>query len=100
MSREEIAQIVTQVIAQSGARAAPTEERLITITEAGAIAGQSDKMVRRLLREGKVTRYGSGRSTRVKMSEVLEALRREGQEDGAYDAEAVAAKALLPRRHN
>lgn len=102
MSESDVEQMLERVVSRWMARSStpapmPAAEPLVTITEAGALTHSSDKLIRRLLREQKVTRYGIGRSTRVKMSEVHAALRLEGAGNANEDAESWAARTARKR---
>lgn len=92
MSNAEIETMLRRVMQETMGRSRPSEE-LVSITVAAATTGFSDKKIRGLIRGQKVTRYGKGRSTRVNLKEVLEALKREGQEP-TYDAETLANETL------
>lgn len=94
MSREDLEQLAAMVAAQLRGKQAPGEEQLVSITEAGARAGSSDRKIRKLLSQRKITRYGRGHGTRVKMSEVFEALRLEGMEPAKKSGDARADEIL------
>jgi hypothetical protein len=69
---------------------------LVSIAVAAFRTGYSDRKIRSLLRDGKITRYGRRSGTRVSLAELFEALQKEGQEP-QQTAEEIAARVLGKR---
>lgn len=79
---EVLRQIVREEVRSALRDASPTPslsvsagEELITIGEAAALVKLSPAFIRRWRDEGKLTPYGTGRSSRVSKPEVLQVLR-------------------------
>lgn len=77
--------------------AAPVDE-LLTIAEAAVLAKVSAPTIQKWLRAKKLTRYGTGRNTRLSRSELLRALATDGAAQPAAPVEDQALAILRKGR--